>query len=160
MDTGVTCSRCDENDSQLTLQVSLSCAMFSVAIDSDTRSSVERGLFPADQVRSMDVDDALVDTGATILSMPRKHDRGPWPHAGPNPNGGRQRRHDRRSTCTGPPSDHSGRDCPTDVSELPDECPVLIGQIPLEVLDFVVDMRDRRLIGNPGHGGEQVIELY
>ena len=32
-------------------------------------------------------------------------------------------------------SDNSrDRDCPTDVTELPDECPVLIGQIPLESL--------------------------
>ena len=34
-----------------------------------------------------------------------------------------------------------GRDCPTDVTELPDDCPVLIGQIPLELLDFVVDLK-------------------
>ena len=30
-----------------------------------------------------------------------------------------------------------GRDCPTDVAEVPDECPVLIGQIPLEAIDLV-----------------------
>jgi hypothetical protein len=53
-----------------------------------------------------------------------------------------------------------GRDCPIDVTELPDECPVLVGQIPLESLDFVVDMRGGRVIGNPAHGGEQVLELY
>ena len=53
-----------------------------------------------------------------------------------------------------------GRECVTDVIELPDECPALIGQVPLELLDFVVDMKDRRLIGNPAHGGEHVIELY
>ena len=52
------------------------------------------------------------------------------------------------------------RDCLTDVSEVPDECPVLIGQIPLELLDFVVDMTGRRLIGNPAHGGEHMIEMY
>ena len=52
------------------------------------------------------------------------------------------------------------RDCTTDVTELPNECPVLIGQIPLEQLDFIVDLQGRRLIGNPAHGGEQMIELY
>jgi hypothetical protein len=53
-----------------------------------------------------------------------------------------------------------GRDCPTDVTELPDDCPVLIGQIPLEYLDFVVDMKARRLVGNPAHGGDWVLEMY
>ena len=53
-----------------------------------------------------------------------------------------------------------GRDCPIDVLEVPDEVPVLIGQIPLEYMDFVVDPQSRRLIGNPAHGGEQMYELY
>ena len=53
-----------------------------------------------------------------------------------------------------------GGDCPMDVTELPDECPVLIGQLPLEALDFVVDPVNQRLIGNPPHGGEHIIELY
>ena len=53
-----------------------------------------------------------------------------------------------------------GRDCKTDVSKVPDDCPVLIGQIPLELLDFVIDMKAHRLIGNPRHGGEQVLEMY
>jgi hypothetical protein len=46
------------------------------------------------------------------------------------------------------------------VAEVPDDCPVLIGQIPLEVLDFVVDPVGQRLIGNPAHGGEQMLEMY
>ena len=32
--------------------------------------------------------------------------------------------------------------------------PVLIGQIPLEQFDLVLDLRNRRLSGNPAHGGE------
>jgi hypothetical protein len=44
--------------------------------------------------------------------------------------------------------------------EVPDGVPVLIGQIPLEFLDFVVDPVRQRLIGNPAHGGEHVLELY
>ena len=47
-----------------------------------------------------------------------------------------------------------------DITELPDGGPVLIGQIPLEAMDFVVDMPSQRLVGNPEHGGEHVIELY
>ena len=48
-----------------------------------------------------------------------------------------------------------GRDCITEVCEVPDECPVLIGQTPLELLDFVVDPVGQRLIGNPDHGGSR-----
>ncbi len=33
---------------------------------------VDRGSLPADQVRRVEVTDALVDTGATILSMPKR----------------------------------------------------------------------------------------
>jgi hypothetical protein len=37
---------------------------------------------------------------------------------------------------------------------------VLIGQLPLEALDFVVDPRGRRIIGNPAHGGELMYDLF
>jgi hypothetical protein len=52
-----------------------------------------------------------------------------------------------------------GRTCTVDVMEVPDDVPSLIGQVPLELLDFVVDPVGQRLIGNPAHGGEHVIEL-
>ena len=47
-----------------------------------------------------------------------------------------------------------------DVVEAPEEVPNLIGQVPLEVLDFVVDSRGQKLIPNPAHGGEQMTEEY
>lgn len=47
-----------------------------------------------------------------------------------------------------------------DVIEVPDTVPALIGQIPLEHLDFIVDMRGRALVGNPAHGGEHMYELF
>ena len=53
-----------------------------------------------------------------------------------------------------------GRDCVVEVAELPDDCPVLIGQVPLELLDFVVDPAGRRLIGNPDHGGEHMMDMF
>jgi hypothetical protein len=53
-----------------------------------------------------------------------------------------------------------GRSCTMDVMEVPDDVPVLIGQLPLEHLDFVIDMRQHALVGNPAHGGEHVYELY
>jgi clan AA aspartic protease len=47
-----------------------------------------------------------------------------------------------------------------DVIEVPESVPNLLGQVPLEVLDVVVDPKGRRLIPNPAHGGEQVTEEY
>jgi predicted aspartyl protease len=120
----------------------------------------QQGVLPTDQVRSIEVNDALVDTGATILSMPKRM----FEYLGLTLVRARK-----AVTSAGTITINvygiarltiQGRDCPTDVTELPDECPVLIGQIPLEALDFVVDMRAGRLIGNPAHGGEQILELY
>jgi len=47
-----------------------------------------------------------------------------------------------------------------DVVEVPEEVPNLLGQVPLEVLDFVVDPRGQKLVPNPAHGGEQMTEEY
>jgi hypothetical protein len=53
-----------------------------------------------------------------------------------------------------------GRDCEVRVSEVADSCPVLIGYIPLELLDFVVSPKEQKLIGNPDHGGQYMIDMY
>jgi hypothetical protein len=47
-----------------------------------------------------------------------------------------------------------------DVIEVPENVPNLLGQVPLEVLDLVVDARGQKLIPNPAHGGEQMTEGY
>ena len=52
------------------------------------------------------------------------------------------------------------RDCLVDVIEVSDDCPVRIGQVPLELLDFVIDPKMQPLIANPAHGGEHTYELY
>jgi predicted aspartyl protease len=121
---------------------------------------VRAGRLASDKVRSIEVPDASVDTGATMLSMPKRMitQLGLYPL-----------RTRRARTSAGPVTIQvygtvrltiQGRDCTTDVTELPDDCPVLIGQVPLELLDFVVDPIGQRLIGNPAHGGEHIIELY
>lgn len=122
--------------------------------------AVNRGLIPVDQARFVEVADALVDTGATSLSMPTSQ----IARLGLAE---LRKRKARTSAGTvdvrvfGPVKlTVQGRECPCDVTELPDECPVLIGQIPLESMDFVVDPIGQRLIGNPAHGGEHIIELY
>ena len=47
-----------------------------------------------------------------------------------------------------------------DVIEIPESVPNLLGQVPLEVLDLVVDTKRQKLIPNPAHGGEQMTEEY
>lgn len=53
-----------------------------------------------------------------------------------------------------------GREGGFDVLEVPAEMPVLVGYIVLEVLDFVVDSSNQKLIPNPAHGGEYAIDMY
>jgi hypothetical protein len=53
------------------------------------------------------------------------------------------------------------RECVVDVAELTNRrAPALVGQIPLELMDFVVDPRQGKLIPNPAHGGKWMMELY
>ena len=121
---------------------------------------VEKGVLRAEQLRTVEVSDALVDTGATLLSIPRRL----------IVQLGLTRRRTRTArTAAGIASfgiyggvrmTVQGRDCIAEVCEVPDECPVLIGQTPLELLDFVVDPVGQRLIGNPEHGGEQMIDAF
>jgi predicted aspartyl protease len=120
----------------------------------------KRGLLPPEQVRRVTVADALVDTGATLLSLPTRLIR----QLGLDE---RYRKRVRSSIRVSEAAAYDavrltiqGRDCTMDVMEVPDDTPVLIGQLPLEHLDFVVDLRSRSLIGNPAHGGEHIYELY
>ena len=122
--------------------------------------AVKKNLLSPENVRRVRVDDALVDTGATSLSMPK---------ALIAALGLDLLRERRARTSAGTINVRvygtvrltiQGRDCPCDVAEVPDDCPVLIGQVPLELLDFVVDPVNQRLLGNPAHGGEHIIELY
>jgi hypothetical protein len=52
------------------------------------------------------------------------------------------------------------RDCTCEVIEDVEGAGIVIGRVPLLALDLVVDPVRGRLIGNPEHGGEQMIELY
>ena len=122
--------------------------------------SVRQGKMTADQVRRVEVTDALVDTGATNLSMPKRliEQLGLIPF---------QTRTVRTASgvaelkvYAGVRLEVQGRECFCQVLEIADGCPTLIGQVPLEMLDFVVDPHGQRLIGNPEHGGEQMAELY
>ena len=122
--------------------------------------AAEQGVTPPSAARVVEVDDALVDTGATMLSLPRRLIA----------QLGLTRVRSRRFRTASGPAEFGvydpvrltiqGRECKVEVSELPDDCPVLIGQIPLEALDFVVNPTSQQLIGNPDHGGEHMADLF
>jgi len=118
------------------------------------------GLLPPEKVRRITVSDALVETRATLLSLPTRLIR----QLGLCPV---RTRRVIRSMGVAEAMIYDpvrltiqDRDCTADVMEVPDDAPVLIGQLPLENLDLVVDLRARCLTGNPAHGGEQVFEMY
>jgi len=124
----------------------------------DTYRVRQGDLMPED-IRRADVAEALVDTGATGLSLPKSmiQQLGLMPI-----------RTRRAVTIDGIKEIATygavrltldGRDCVCDVSEISDDCPVLIGQVPLELMDFIVDPGLRKLIANPAHGGEHILEL-
>ena len=120
----------------------------------------DKGLAPAEDVRAVVVEDALVDTGPTMLSLPNRC----------IVQLGLKKVRTRRARTTAGIREFGvydavrltvqGRDCKVEVAEIPDDCPILIGQIPLEALDWVVDPVGQRLIGNPEHGGEHMIDLF
>jgi len=53
-----------------------------------------------------------------------------------------------------------GRDCVTQVLALPEGRQALLGQIPLEMMDWWIDLGTQRLVGNPEHGGEWQAEVF
>ena len=56
--------------------------------------------------------------------------------------------------------DLMGRHGAFQVVEIDDDIPNLLGQIPLEYLDLVVDPKGQKLIPNPEHGDKQMSEEY
>ncbi len=50
-------------------------------------------------------------------------------------------------------------DTVSDFSGIASNLPVIIGQIPPEAKDRVVDVKGQRPIGNPEHGGEEMVDI-
>jgi len=119
----------------------------------------ERGQVPPANVRSIEIMEALVDTGSTLFSLPARYIK----------QLGLSKSRDRTVTTTNGIRTAAiydavrltimDRDCIVEVMEVPDNVPALVGQIPLEVLDLVVNPLAGTLTGNPAHGGEHVLEL-
>src|SRR5262249_22696793 len=120
----------------------------------------EKGLIPPEQVRQLEVTDAQVDTGAAYLSMPKRLIE---------QLGLKQFLTRPMRTTAGMASVNlyglvrltiQDRYCHVEVAEIDAICPVHIGQLPLEALDFVIDPKGQRLIGNPDHGGQHMVDMF
>ena len=123
------------------------------------RERVARGEITDDEVRRLSVQ-ALVDTGATFFCLPQ---------ALIDQLGLTFQRHKETRTVTGEmklgiyATAHlvvTGRDCNTEVMALPEGRQSLLGQVPLEMMDWWVDVTNQRLAGNPEHGGEWMAEVF
>ena len=129
-------------------------------VNHDDIVRVADGLISVEQIRSVQISDALVDTDALYLSLPKRMIE---------QLGLRPERKKRMKTTNGSTVRTiygiaklkiRDRSATVEVAELPDDCPVLIGQLPLEAMDWVVDCANQQLIGNPAHGGEEMYESY
>ena len=104
--------------------------------------------------------DALVDTGATRLYLQTRLIkalglRRESEVQSKTTNGVR-----RRAVYSPVKLELMGRNGIFEVVEVDDEVPNLLGQIPLEYLDFVVNPKAQKLIPNPEHGDKQMSEEY
>ena len=118
----------------------------------------EMGIIKPKEVRRLTVENALVDTGATGLCLPKLliEQLGLTPL-----------RKTRAQTANGI-AEHTiysevrytvlERSYSIRVTDLPEEAPALIGHMILEALDLCVDMREG-LIHNPAHGGAWTIKM-
>lgn len=119
----------------------------------------KRGELDAAQVRQLTLQ-ALVDSGATFFCLPRSlidqlglaflQTKETKTVAGPMQLGVFGAAH----------VEVQGRDCITQILELPEGRQPLLGQIPLEAMDWWVDLRAQRLVGNPEHGGQWMAEVF
>ena len=121
--------------------------------------NAQRGLCKPELVRAIEVPDALIAPGTSCFALPARLVAQLK----------LQRRATRKiRTATG---FHffgvydpvrltvQDRDCTVDVIKVPDGCPVLIGELPLRLLDLVFDSTNNTLTGNPAHDGHPMVDL-
>jgi predicted aspartyl protease len=116
--------------------------------------NASKGRIAADEIRRVVVVEAVIDASTTGFLMPKRliEQLGLKPfrtRTSRTVNGEMEIAVYRAVRLT-----IQGRDCISDVGEIADGLPVIVGQVPLELMDWVVDPRRCQLVGNPAHGGE------
>jgi predicted aspartyl protease len=150
----MSCFRSDRSNPEGTMETSVMGRVLVTALveNLDDLFAAGKGLIPEGKIRRAEVTDALVDTGATGLLVPRRLIE----QLGLEPLRFRTAR-----TIAGQVPLHVYRAVRltiSDVAEVPGDFSIIIGQVPLELMDWIVDARGQRLVGNPAHGGEHMIE--
>ncbi len=116
---------------------------------------VEDGVIKPEEVRQVIVKEAIVDTGASRLSLPRLLIQ----QLGLTPVGKAKSRTTNgvveRTIYSTVEFTVLGRRGALEVTDLPDDVPVLVGHIVMELLDLCLDIK-RGLIYNPAHDGEWI----
>jgi len=120
---------------------------------------LDKGLIKKNEIRSTEIE-AIVDTGAAYLCLPpnvidklgllSSHSRKVT-----TANGNVERR-----IFSGAVILILGRDIEMQVMENDATTPPLIGYLVLETMDLIVDTRSKKLIPNPEHDGNWVMDLY
>ncbi len=118
----------------------------------------EANVLKPEDVRRLTIEDALVDTGATGLCLPNSliQQLGLTPIRSirvQTANGTTERTIFSEVKYTVLERSHS-----IQVTDLPEDTPVLVGHMVLEALDLCVDIRNG-LIHNPAHGGAWTIKI-
>ena len=104
--------------------------------------------------------EALVDTGATRLYLKSSVIKSLGLRKEGDVNSKTTNGLRRRAVYQAARVDLMGRHGAFQVVEIDDDVPNLLGQIPLEYLDLVVDPKGQKLVPNPEHGDKQMSEEY
>ncbi len=128
-------------------------------IDDQLRAG--RGEIPATAVRTLVIEDALVDTGASTLALPKAMLRQLGLDVPSTTKRSRNTTGEYVAKLYGPLRLWiEDRDMTLDALEVEDGCPALIGQIPLEHMQMVVDMANHGVTKSPANGGEWVLDMF
>ena len=113
-----------------------------------------------EQPRALETN-AIVDTGAVKLYLKSAivHELGLRP-IGEVRSRTMSNRSESRTVFSPVALEIQGRTGRFDVVEIPDSLPNIIGQIPLEDLDWVVDCRNQKLIPNPEHKNGELADEF
>jgi predicted aspartyl protease len=110
-------------------------------------------------IRTVIIPDALVDTGTTYLCLPTRYIKELGLRLLPRTvRATTAVRVVERQLYAGALLTIEDRTDEFSVLEVPDEAPALVGVIPLEALDYMVDPTTQKLVGK--HGATRVVLLY
>ena len=119
----------------------------------------QEGFIKSEDVREIIVKDALVDSGASRLSLPERLIQ----QLGLSPVGRAKSMTANglaeRTVFSEVEFTILGRSGSIWVTDLPDDAPVLVGHIVMELLDLCLDV-ERGLIYNPAHGNQWIEEQF